>query len=140
MTHTVTVTLSSEVWQWARRGALASRKPVEEFISDRLNDTILPQRADLLVHGDEELKKLEQLDDKGLREIAHSQLSPERQQLYSQLLEKNSQGVLIPQEKILLHQVGDEARRLTLKKSHAVMLLQWRGIDVAEFKLVDDDE
>ena len=59
--------------------------------------------------------------------MAQSQLPPDRQRLYTRLLEKNSQGTLTPREKDMLDALGEEARRLTLKKAHAYMLLKWRG-------------
>jgi hypothetical protein len=54
-------------------------------------------------------------------------LSPAKQRLYSRLLHKNSQGTITAREKETLYALGEEARRLTLKKAHAYMLLKWRG-------------
>jgi hypothetical protein len=54
-------------------------------------------------------------------------LPPAHQRLYSRLLQKNSQGAITVPEKKKLHALGEEARRLTLKKAHAYMLLKWRG-------------
>ena len=43
------------------------------------------------------------------------------------LLDKNSENTLTSNETQMLHKLGEEARRLTLKKAHAYMLLKWRG-------------
>jgi hypothetical protein len=43
------------------------------------------------------------------------------------LLYKNGQEIITAREKEKLHALGEEARRLTLKKAHAYMLLKWRG-------------
>jgi hypothetical protein len=47
--------------------------------------------------------------------------------VYDDLLDKNSQGVLTDDEAALLHELGEEARQITLKRAHAYMLLKWRG-------------
>jgi hypothetical protein len=75
----------------------------------------------------EELRALEDLGDEALWEVAQSRLPPTRQRVYNRLLRKNSQGTITAREKETLHALGEEARRLTLKKAHAYMLLKWRG-------------
>lgn len=83
--------------------------------------------ADLPSPLHEELEALENLDDRALWKVAQSRLPPAHQRLYSRLLQKNSQGTIMVPEKKKLHTLGEEARRLTLKKAHAYMLLKWRG-------------
>ena len=121
------------MWQLVRRGAVASRKPVEEFITDRLSDAVLPERADLLAEKDNDLAQLANLDDQTLLAIIQSQLPAKQQTTYDTLLRKNSQGLLTAEEKVMMHQIGEEARHLTLKKAQAMMLLKWRGHNCSSF-------
>lgn len=130
MAQTITLQLPGETLQRYRRGATVARKSLEEFLTERLVEAIPPLADDLPSPLHEELQVLENLDDKALRKVARSQLSPARQRLYSRLLHKNSQGTITAREKEKLHALGEEARRLTLKKAHAYMLLKWRGCPI----------
>lgn len=127
MTQTVTLQLSAETLQRYRESATVARKALEEFLVERLVEAIPPLADDLPSPLQEELKVLEDLDDEALWKVAQSQLPPARQRLYDRLLHKNSQGIITAREKEKLHTLGEEARRLTLKKAHAYMLLKWRG-------------
>jgi hypothetical protein len=110
-----------------RRGAAAAHKLLEEFLVERLTDAAPLLADDLPSPLREELRALEDLGDEALWEVAQSRLPPTRQRVYSRLLRKNSQGTITAREKETLHALGEEARRLTLKKAHAYMLLKWRG-------------
>ncbi|HIQ05995.1 MAG TPA: hypothetical protein EYH31_09985 [Anaerolineae bacterium] len=127
MAQTVTLRLPDETLQRYQQGATAARKVLEEFLVDRLMEAVPPLANDLLSSLREELEMLENLDDEALWRVAQSWLPPARQRLYSRLLAKNSQGTITAREKEILHALGEEARRLTLKKAHAYMLLKWRG-------------
>lgn len=127
MGQMVTLQLPDETLQRYQRGAAAARKALEEFLVDRLAEAVPPLADDLPSPLQEELKALEELDDETLGQVAQSQLPPDRQRLYSRLLAKNSQGTITEREKELLDTLGKEARRLTLQKAHAYMLLKWRG-------------
>ena len=127
MPQTITLQLPGEMLQRYQRGAAVARKALEEFLVERLVEIVPPLADDLPSPWHEELKELEGFDDKALWKVAQSQLSPVRQRLYDRLLRENSQGTSTAREKEKLHAIGEEARRLTLKKAHAYMLLKWRG-------------
>lgn len=127
MMQTVTVQLPAETVRRYQRGAAAAHKPVEEFIAERLEEAAPPASDHLSADLQAELAQLENLDDDALWATAQKQLSPEQERLYTRLRTKNSRGTLSPAEQVTLTAIGDEARRLTLLKSHAFMLLQWRG-------------
>lgn len=127
MSETISLQLPDETLQRYRRGAHAARKILEEFLVERLSEALPPLAEDLPSPFDEELKRLEELDDEALWKVLRSQLPVTRQRQYSRLLNKQSEEILNRQEKDRLHTLGDEARLLTLKKAHAAMLLQWRG-------------
>ena len=127
MAQTVTLQLPDETLQRYRRGATAAHKALEEFLTERLMEAVPPLAGGLPSPLREEVKALENLDDEALWRVAQSQLPPARQRLYTRLLAKNSAGTITADERETLHALGEEARRLTLKKAHAYMLLKWRG-------------
>lgn len=124
---TITLTLPDDAIQRYQRGAIIARKRLDEFLVERLVDVAPPLAEDLPSPLDKELKRLEELDDDALWGMARSRLSPKQQRLYDGLLQKNSQGSITDEEKEKLQALGQEARRLTLMKAHAFMLLKWRG-------------
>jgi hypothetical protein len=127
MAHAVTLLLPEETLQRYRRGATAARKLLEEFLVERLLETVPPLADDLSSPLREELQALERLDDDALWQVTRSQLPPARQRLYSRLLARQSQGIITAQEQKTLHSLGEQARLLTLKAAHAYMVLKWRG-------------
>ena len=127
MSQTVTLQLPDETLQRYRRGAAAARKGLEAFLVDRLVEAVPPLADALPAPLQEELQELEHLEDEALWRVAQSQLSSDRQRLYHRLLAKNTQGTIAAREQEMLDTLGEEARRLTLKKAHASLLLQWRG-------------
>ena len=127
MSQTVTLELSDEMLQRYQRGAQVAHKLLEEFLVERLAEAAPLLADDLPSPLQEELKVLETLDDDSLWQVARSELPADRQRRYQRLLVKNSQGLIAADEKEKLTALGEEARRLTLKKAHAYMLLKWRG-------------
>lgn len=127
MDRTVTLQLPDETLQRYERGAAAARKELADFMADRLEEVAPPSTEDLPASLSRELDAMEELDDETLWEIAQAQLSPQRQQRYERLLGKQSREALTPSEKQELQELGEEARRLILKRAHAYMLLKWRG-------------
>jgi hypothetical protein len=90
-------------------------------------DAVPPLPEDVPATLREELDALEQLDEPALREVAESRLPAGQQRQYSRLQTKNSAGTITAGERKKLESLGEEARRLTLKKAHAYLLLKWRG-------------
>jgi hypothetical protein len=125
--QTLTLQLPDDTLQRYQRGAMAARKRLEDFITDRLVETTLPLNIALPTPVEAKLKAMEALADESLWEIAKRRLPPPQQRRYNRLLTKNVQGTITETEKKLLQTLGDEARLLTLEKAHAFMLLKWRG-------------
>ncbi len=70
---------------------------------------------------------MEWMDTKALVEVTRRTLPADEQELYEALLEKNSQGNLTVLEQAQMKELGNKARTLTLQKSHAYLILRWRG-------------
>ncbi|MBI3958550.1 MAG: hypothetical protein HY328_07050 [Chloroflexi bacterium] len=135
MSQTVVLNLPDETIVRYAWGAAAARKPLEEFLADRLNEAA-PVLVDLHTRPfDADLDELNRVSDDNLWSIARQRLSDSEQEQYDVLLEKNQLAVLPPHEQAVLQRLGNRARHLTLRKAHAFMILKWRG-----YKLPSPDE
>jgi hypothetical protein len=103
---------------------------LEDFLAERLLDAVPPLLDDIPHSLREELNAMEHWDEPALREVADSRLPPSKQRIYSRLLTKNSAGTITAAERGELEALGEEARRLTVKKAHAHLLLKWRGLAI----------
>ena len=130
MSQSITLDLADETLQRYQRGAAAAQKSTAEFIADRLTESAPLSAEHLSLAEQNALALMDLLDSDHLRQIAQSQLSNRHQDLYDELLEKNEAGTITQDEIATLQALGDEARRLTLKKAHAYMLLKWRGEEI----------
>ena len=137
MAQTVTLQLPDEMLQRCKRGAMAARKLLEEFLVDRLMEAtpILFEQNAPLLHASCENETLTNVEFETsfgpARVVASSRdIDPD---LWTRafaghcLLTKQSQGTITAQERNTLQALGDEARLLTLKKAHASLVLRWRG-------------
>ncbi|MCC7019085.1 MAG: hypothetical protein IT332_04990 [Ardenticatenales bacterium] len=123
----VTIDLPEPVLRRFRQGATAAHMALEAFVADRLATTPLPLSDDLPPDVRADLAPLERLDDAGLWRVAQEQLADAEQAQYDALLDDNARGALSAPDAELLRCIGDKARRLTLRRAHAFMILQWRG-------------
>jgi hypothetical protein len=128
--ETITLQLPDETLQRYRSGAIAARKALEDFVAERLAETVPPVADDLPSPLREELKAMEKMGNKALLKIAQSHSPSTQQRRYSRLLGKNSEGDLSAREQETLRQLGEQARLLTVKKAHAYLLLKWRRYPV----------
>jgi len=127
MSQTVILHLPDEAADRYQRGATAARKPLEEFLMERLTESVPLPTDQRVVPLDDELRRMEGLDDEALWEIAHATLPPALQRRYDRLLRSNARSDLTAREQETLREIGEQARRLTLKKAHAWLVLKWRG-------------
>lgn len=123
----IVIEAPDEMIDRVRRGAVAARKPLDQFVIERLQEAMPPSAADLPAPVRDEMNRLEQLDDDALWEIARAGLAPARQRRYDRLLHEQARSGLSASQQAELRRLGDEARGLTLLKAHALLLLKWRG-------------
>lgn len=124
--QTVTIQLPDDQLKRYRRSAKAAGKPLETFLAERLSDT-LPPLTEKSSETQNLFRAMERMDTNALVELTKRVLSPDEQDLYEELLAKNSQGPLNAVEQAQMKELGDKARNLTLQKSHAYLILKWRG-------------
>jgi hypothetical protein len=127
MRHTVTVRLPEDIYSRLQQSAQVTNTPVEELVVQSVKAGLPPSVQDLPPDVRQECLAMERLSDRQLRRIAESTLSAGRQRRYTHLLRKNQAGTLDERERHQLAQLGEEARRLTLRKAYAYALLKWRG-------------
>ena len=125
--QSVTLQLPEFIYERVRRTAEATKRPVEEVLVKTIEAVMPPSVDDLPLSYRQEFLAMESLSDGELLKSAESVMSPTQQRRYSLLLRKNQKGVLTEKEREQLAQLGAEARKLTLCKSHAYALLKWRG-------------
>jgi len=125
-TQTVTLQLPEEIYNRVKRNAEAMKQPVEKVLVEAISASI-PSVDGLPLDIKEELEALEGLSDDKLWEVARSMMPTPQQRKYSNLLRKNSAGTLTEGEQKELSNLGTEARRLTLRKAQAYVLLKQRG-------------
>jgi len=130
MTQAVTLHLPDDMLERYRRGAAVARMDLDAFIAERLAETTPPLADDLSGSLRAELKSLEEGDDAALWKAAECRLAAEKQAEYERLLSKQAEGPLTTDDQQELRELGEEARRLTLTRAHALMLLKWRGYGV----------
>lgn len=107
-----------------------------------LTDTLLravragspPDRSQSPAAFQADLAALDRLDDDALWRIARSQRSEADMAALEELLEKNGDDALTPEDQIELEAQVFEADRFMLRKAHAAALLQWRGHAVPPFE------
>lgn len=140
MSRTVELQLPDETLQRYERGAAAARKELADFMVERLEEVAPPSTEDLPAPLSHELDAMEELEDETLWEIAQAQLLSHRQRRYESLLSKQTRQALTPSEEKELQELGKEARRLTLKRAHAYMLLKWRGHEIPSREALQNPE
>jgi hypothetical protein len=76
MSQAVTLTMPDDVADRYRRGATAARKPLEQFLLERLGESVPPLIDQLPPSLRDELLQMEHMDNTALREIAGVVLPP----------------------------------------------------------------
>lgn len=127
MGETITLELPEETLERYRRSAELEQRRLEDFVAERLISVAPPPVGDLPEPMREELRELARLGDEEVWEIARSRLPVGKQRVLTRLLHRNSEETITPRELETLHRLGDEARRLTLRKAQAYALLKQRG-------------
>jgi predicted transcriptional regulator len=115
--HAVTLELPDEVYQQAQRVAHATRRPVEEIVSDWIRP---PVRMQLL--------ELDRLSDHELRQAAREVILAEPAHRLQELLTAQRQRTLSEEEQREAIALVEQEDFLTLRKARALFLLKQRGI------------
>ena len=128
--YTVTLTISEAVYNRARRLAENTALPMEQILSNRLEEVfddsaILP--PDELV----ELAAFRHLSNEALWTIAREQTPSDVRERVSVLLALNKRTTLTAEEQSELDQLLNAADRVMLRKAEASALLTQRGFKIS---------
>jgi hypothetical protein len=81
-----------------------------------------------------ELLKIQNVTTEELLAIAHSKVEPSQHERHVELLEKNQEGLLTPEERQELTNLRVAADLLMLRKAYAWSVLRWRGHRIPPLK------
>lgn len=125
-----TVTIPETLYDKARLAAEQNSQQVDDFIRERLEESLSDSRSALPADERDELNALAYLSDDALRTIAREQMSSLKQARMSELMDKNSDGSITPAEYTELEQLVEQGQRLMLRKAEAMKYLLERGYTV----------
>jgi hypothetical protein len=135
-----TVTIPEALYDKARQVAEQKAQSVEDFIRERLEQSLQDVRADLPADERAELLALAYLSDDALWTIAREQMASTKQARMQTLMDKNSRGTIIVDEHAELAQMVEQGQRLTLRKAEAMKHLLERGYTITLDDLKPTDE
>jgi hypothetical protein len=115
MNQEVTLTVSDNVWLYAKAMATQNKQRIEEVLSDWLEK----------VSSEIEIEKL---SDAKIMELANLQMPEEQQEILHDLLDKNGEGELTNLEKIRLDEMMEVYEDALLRKSQAMRVAVERGL------------
>lgn len=122
-----TVTIPESLYNKARRIADAASEAVDDVIRVHLETALDNPRLTLPAEELAELEALRFLSDDALWTMAREQMALSKQNQMQPLMDKNTQGNITPEEKILLTSLVEQGQRLMLRKSEAMKILIERG-------------
>ena len=128
------LTVPEEVYTRAREIANEIAQPVEQVMIDHLRTLSAPLPS-LPLEEEAELAAMRNLSDDALWTIAREQMAKPLQKRMQQLMDNNSRGTLIPEDRSELASLVERGQRLMLRKSEAVALLTQRGHTVTSKEL-----
>lgn len=126
-TYTLTLEVSAPVYQQLANAAASSQQSPEAIAIQSINGNLPPSTADMPISMQTELLAMQSLPNEGLLAIAHSQISSETQQQHQTLLDKNSTGEILPEERGSLRALRQNVDQLMIRKGYAWAVLRWRG-------------
>ncbi len=134
--HTLTLTIPNELYQQLQTQAQVLSRPLSELAVQILSHHIPkpPIENDLPSAVQAELTAMDELSEEVLWQIAESQYNSDKLVLYDVLLDRNKNGQLTTEGRMLLSQLREESELLMLRKAHAYALLKSRGHQLPTLK------
>lgn len=126
-TATVTLALPEALYERLKGAARAAKQPLEQVMLRALSLGSPPSWDDVPQQFQADIAGLESMDDDALQVIAQSRRDAADFARYDELLDRNAEGALAPNERNELDRLREDADRFMLRKAHAAALLRWRG-------------
>jgi hypothetical protein len=131
LAETVTLQVPDALYQRLVKTARVTKRSLEEVMIHALRVGSPPTWDDAPAEFQPDLAAMDQLDDESLWRIARSRKSQNEMVRYEELLDQSKRKALNDSERKELNVLREEADRFMLRKSHAAVLLRWRGHDVS---------
>lgn len=128
--HSVTLNLPGAIFAPLRRIASARAQSVEQVVIDQLRSVLDVQMPPLLPDEEAELAAFKFLSDDTLRSIAREQMPQALQTQMQNLMDRNSDGTITPDEYQELTALVERGQRLMLRKAWAAGVLLERGYEI----------
>ena len=129
--------LPDTLYQHLTEIADASKKSLSEVIIQSIQTGLPPSLDHVPDRFQADLRTLNQLDNDLLQDVVNLDLAIDKTKLYEELLIKNQQKNLEPQEHVILDTLREEADVLMLRRAYAAAILKWRGQPIP---IIDDLE
>ena len=127
----LTIELSELVLQYFTDMANLTNRSPEQLAAQSITGNLPPSFENAPADMHEELSAMQICDADELRQIAGSQMSAQQQQRLSELLERNQDGSIQPNEQQELKALRLTEDRLMFRTAYAWLVLRWRGQPVA---------
>jgi hypothetical protein len=129
MTSTiVTLQLPEPVFSYLSQMAAATKRPLEQVVRQSVEGNLPPSVATAPAEMHDELLAMQAMSIEQLSRLAAQQVAPSDQARHLALLEKNSAGDLMLDEREELERLRLSADRLMVRKAYAWSVLRWRGV------------
>ena len=126
-TQRITIELPEPVFRQLVRLAEATHQPVEALVAQSVISNLPPSVDNAAPELQLELLQMQTLNTEELLAIAQSHAEPGQHDRHTELLAKNEESLLTPEERQELSRLRQAADRLMLRKAYAWSLLRWRG-------------
>ncbi len=123
----VTLQLPEPLYRRLVNNAQATNRTLEDVILHALQVGSPPDWDDAPAEFQTELAEMDRLSDDDLWQIARRRKTEAEMKRFNELLENNESGGLTDAERLELEHLQSETDRFVLRKSHAAVLLRWRG-------------
>jgi predicted transcriptional regulator len=133
-TQHVTIELPEPVFRQLTRIAEAMHQSVEVLIAQSVVSNLPPSAENAPLEMQAELLRMQMLGIDELLAIAQAQADPMQHEYHENLLEKNQDGVLTPEEQQALTDLRQAADGLMLRKAYAWSMLRWKGHRIPALK------
>ena len=134
MANQVTLELPDELYLRLQQTANSMGQSFEKVILRAVSVGSPPSWEDVPAEFQADLASLDRLDDDSLWSVARAKKDKSDMHRYEELLEKNSSGTLLADEKNELATLRREADVFMLRKAQAASLLRWRGYTIPPAK------
>jgi hypothetical protein len=126
-TRQVTIELPEPIFRQLVRIAEATHQPIEALVAQSVISNLPPSADNTSPELQPEFLRMQALSTEDLIAIAQSQAEPIQHDRHTELLAKNAENLLTPEERQELSAFRQASDHLMLRKAYAWSLLRWRG-------------